>query len=332
MLQPPFFRPIPFRIVATGGYLPPKIVESVEIDSRTGQPPGWTERHTGVERRHMVEGEGTAALGAAALRDLFANDSTLPDALICASGTDQQPIPCNAALIAREMGWSGVPCFDVNATCLSFVVALQVSASMIASGLYRRIAIVCAEIASVGLNWNEPESAGLMGDGAAAVLVEAGNGESVLLASAMETWPEGAEATEIRGGGTRLPGYEYRANENRADYLFHMDGPTVFRLAAEKMVPFAARLVGTDRSRWDAIDWVIPHQASLPAMRHLRRRLGIPQGKLIETIQQQGNIIAASIPLALHEAIVSGRLQRGQTVLFLGTSAGFSIGGVVLRY
>lgn len=329
-------RPIPFRIVACGQFLPSRVVTAEEVDARLSVAPGWTERHTGVSRRHYVSTETSAQLGAAAVRDAMeplGGAFTMPDLLLGASGTPQQPIPCNAALIATELGWHGIPCFDVNATCLSFVVALQVASSMIAAGHAQRVMIVCAEVASKGLNWNQHEAAGLIGDGAAAVLIERDDsGQSTLLDAKMETWPEGVALTEIRGGGSRMPAMEHRPGENTDDYLFHMDGPAVFRLAAEKMGPFVDEFVGANADRWNGIDWVIPHQASLPAIRHLRRRLGIPAAKLIETIQHQGNVIAASMPLALNEAIQSGRLQRGQTVLFLGTSAGFSLGGALLRY
>jgi 3-oxoacyl-[acyl-carrier-protein] synthase-3 len=324
------------RIATTGRFLPARVVSSDEVDALTGMPSGWTQKHTGVVERRHVGTETAAQMGASALRDALERSpwgSREPDLLLSAGGTPHQPIPCTAALIAAEMGWHGAPCYDVNATCLGFVAALQVAGGLLATGTYRRIAIVCSEIASKGLNWKQPEAAGLMGDGAAAVLVERDErGDSALLHSRIETWPEGAAFTEIRGGGTRLPAREHVPGENTEDFLFHMDGPAVFRLAAEKMEPFVARFIGTASSRWDAVDWVVPHQASLPAVRHLRRRLGIPPGKLVVTIQTQGNVIAASMPLALHEAVCSGSLQRGQCVLLLGTSAGFSLGGVLLRY
>jgi 3-oxoacyl-[acyl-carrier-protein] synthase-3 len=236
-------------------------------------------------------------------------------------------------MVAGELGWREVACFDVNATCLSFVAALQVAAGMFAMGRYRRIAIVSTEIASKGLNWNQPEAAGLMGDGAAAAILEADpDGESALLRWAIKTWPEGAAYTEIRGGGSRIPSVAHRPGENSEDFLFHMDGPAVFRLAAEKIGRFVDGLIGTDAHRWDDIDWVVPHQPRVSGLRRLGRRLGIPREKMIQTVRTQGNVIAASIPLAMHEAITSGRLRRGQTVLLLGTSAGFSLGGAVLRY
>jgi len=328
---------LPVRVAGTGKYLPARVVTAEEIDVLAGKPAGWTMRHTGVRKRHFVEEETSAFLGAAALHDALTEaGGGRPDLLLSAGGTPQQPIPCTAAFIAREMGWSSLPCFDINATCLGFVPALETAALLIASGKHDRIAIVCAEIASRGLNWAQPEAAALMGDGATAVILTRaeteGPGSPALLAAAMETWPEGATLTEIRGGGTSLPAVRHDAGKNSADFLFHMDGPGVFRLAAERIGPFVAGMIGEAENRWDGIDLVIPHQGSLLAMRHLRQRLGIPAEKLIEIAADHGNLIAASLPLALHEAIRSGRLQRGQTAMLLGTSAGFSLGGALLRY
>jgi len=314
------------------------VVTADEVDILANRPKGWTLRHTGVVERRFVTRETSAFLGAAALHDALGPASpSLPDLLISAGGTPNQPIPSTASLIARELGWEGLPCFDVNATCLGFIPALEIAASFLATGKYERIAIVCAEIASKGLNWEQPEAAGLMGDGAAAVIVTGENVENIhpapaLLASGLETWPEGAALTEIRGGGTALPATRYLAGENDADFLFHMDGPGVFRLAAERIEAFVSGLIGGSPDRWDGIDLVIPHQGSLLAMRHLRQRIGVPSDKLIEIAQDHGNMIAASLPAALHEAILQGRLRRGQAALLLGTSAGFSLGGALLRF
>lgn len=336
MVPLPERRSVPLRVAATGRCLPLHAVSAAEIDDRTGVEPGWTMRKTGVATRYHVQGETATGMAAAAIRDALSRSAwadARPDLLIGASGTPHQPIPCGAALVSRELGWDAVPCFDVNATCLSFVAALQVAGGLIASGTHRRIAIASSEIASKGLNWKEPEAAALMGDGAAAVLLEADpTGASALVDTAMETWPEGAEFTEIRGGGSRLPSTAYRPGVNCEDFLFHMDGPAVFRMAAEKIDGFVTRILGKGRSRWEGVDWVVPHQASAPGLRRMARRLGIPREKMIVTVCDQGNVIAASIPLALHEAIASGRLRRGQTVLLLGTSAGFSLGAALLRY
>ncbi len=327
---------LPVRIEGTGKYLPARVVTASEVDKLVGAPDGWTLKHTGVSERRFVTDETSAFLGAEALRAaLNHTDGKVPDLLISAGGTPQQPIPCTAAFISKEMDWNGVTCFDINATCLGFLAALHIAVPLLASGRHQRIAIVCAEIASKGLNWAEPEAAALMGDGAAAVILSGAlndDGRPALIASALETWPEGANLTEIRGGGTFLPATLHEPGVNTADFQFHMDGPGVFRLASERMEAFVAAMIGNASDRWAAIDLVIPHQASPMALRHLRRRLGIPAEKLMEIGNDHGNIIAASLPMALHEAIRQDRLRRGQTALFLGTSAGFSLGAALLRY
>lgn len=329
---------LPMRIEGSGKCLPARVVTAAEMDGLVKRPDGWTLRHTGVAKRRFVTEETSPGLGAGALQNaLSAAGGGIPDLLLSAGATPHQPIPCNASLIAREMGWSGLPCIDVNATCLGFIAALEIAAAFLWSGKHQRIAIVCAEVASKGLNWDQPEAAALMGDGAAAVIVSRGRGDTplphpALVSSAIETWPEGATLTEVRGGGTSLHATRYEAGKNDADFLFHMDGPGVFRLAAQRIEAFVSGLIGNAADRWESIDLVIPHQGSLLAMRHLRQRLGIPSEKLIEIASDHGNVVAASLPLAMHEAITQGRLRRGQRALLLGTSAGFALGGALVRF
>jgi 3-oxoacyl-[acyl-carrier-protein] synthase III len=290
----PAFPHLPLRIAGVGKFLPPRIVSAEEIDKRAGMASGWTLKHTGVAQRHYVDGETASEMAAHALKEALAGVSGPVELLISAGGAPQQLIPCTAALVAKEMGWQAVPCMDVNATCLGFLAAMDVAAQFIATGRYQRIAIVCADIASKGLNWAQPEAAGLMGDGAAAVIVERSSAAqgSAVLAAKFETWPEGSRLTAIRGGGSALPAHQYDAAVNDAEFRFHMDGPGIFKLAATKIQPFVDSLLG--KYSWRDIDVVIPHQGSLTAMRLLRKRLRIPEEKLVETAQTTGNTISAA--------------------------------------
>ena len=314
------------RIAGTGMFLPPRTVTATEIDTILGVRQGWTQKHAGVAERHFVENETAAFMGAHALSNAVKGNP--PDLLISAGATPQQLIPCTASLIAAEMGWNEIPCFDINATCLGFLVALDTAACMLAINRYKRIAIVCSEIASKGLNWKEPEAAAILGDGAAAVIVEKGTSE--LFKSHFETWPEGAELTRIKGGGSAQPACHY-TKETHEDFLFHMDGPGIFRLASQKMESAVSKLIGSSPDRWSHIDAVIPHQASPLALRHMASRLKIPSEKLISIAKTCGNTIAASIPMTLHTAISTQQISRGSHILMIGTSAGFSIGGVRIQ-
>ncbi len=255
------------------------------------------------------------------------------DLILNASGTQQQPIPDGAALVQAELGLgeTGVTAFSVHGTCLSFVAALDVAATYVASGRYARVLIVTSEIGSVGLNPREPESATLIGDGAAAVIVgRAGDSEgSRVEALRFETYAHGAAHTEIRGGGTFLPpGHPASSAE---DFTFHMDGPKVLRLARAYAPGFLERLRPGLSSSLAGVDVVVPHQASLVGLR-LLSRFGWPDEAVVSTLAELGNCVAASIPLTLHHAVRTGRLRRGQRVLLVGTGAGFSIGGAVLTY
>lgn len=323
----------PIRILGTGEALPKRVVTSAEVEALCGVPLGWAERRAGVrERRWASNGETNASLGAAAARaalDAAAASPADVDLVINASGTAQQPIPDNAALIAAELGLSGVPAFSVHATCLSFLAALDVAADRVALGRARRVLIVSSDIGSVGLNFREPESACLMGDGAAAVLVGPSDGPSALHVSRFETYPEGARLTEIRGGGTwRTPSHP---EATPTDFLFHMAGLGVLKLARDVAPDFLERLSPGLSSGLTNVDLVVPHQASLAGLR-LMERFGWPRERVATTLETLGNVIAASIPLTLHRAITSGQLPRGSRALLVGTGAGFSIGGAILTY
>lgn len=326
------------KITGTGRYLPGGGVAAEEIDRRLGVEPGWVMRKTSVANRHFVGEETASQMGAQAARDALEvaglRFSDI-DCLVCASGTMQQPIPCTAALIQEELGEqeSGVPCFDVNATCLSFVTALDLMSYLIDAGRYRRILIVSTEIASKGLNWSDKESAALFGDGAAAAVVERSSEHesSRILHAEMTTHSGGAHHSEIRGGGSGLPASLYE-EDRAADYLFSMDGEGIFRQASRLLPDFMNRLLGGAGLTMSDFKLVVPHQGSVMAMRLLQRKLGISEEQMLYIAPHYGNVIAASIPLGLDMAVREGRLERGDKVLLVGTSAGLSLGGVALIY
>jgi 3-oxoacyl-[acyl-carrier-protein] synthase-3 len=328
---------LPVKILGTGIYLPKTVVTAADIDRRAGLAAGWTEKHSGVLTRHFVADETASFMGARAVENALANAGlTLADVdcLVCTSGTAEQPIPCTAALISEKLNApQNFPAFDINATCLSFVVGLDTMAHLVASGRYRCVVLVASEIASHGLNWNDPETCSILGDGAAAVVIRrSGDDEtSRVIAARMETVPRGAHLAEIRGGGSGRHAKDFTENI-RAEFLFHMDGKGIFKLASEILPGFAERLLAEARLNWADFKMVIPHQASLMALRLTQRRLNLPDEKFFIFAERVGNTIAASIPMGLHFALQAGRLQRGDKVLLLGTSAGFSVGGLALEF
>jgi 3-oxoacyl-[acyl-carrier-protein] synthase-3 len=326
------------RILGTGKYLPKRKITASDMDKLLGMPSGWVLKKTDVALRHFVQDETASYMGAQAAQTALA-DAGLSfadiDCLVCASGSMEQPIPCTAVLIQKAMGEqaSGVPAFDINSTCLSFLTALDVMSCLVDIERYRRILIVSTEVASNALNWQDKESAALFGDGAAAVVIgksEAGESSQVICAS-MKTYSQGAHLSEVRGGGTRYHPREYTPlTEN--EFLFNMDGSAIFKMASKLLPDFVADLLKMASSSIADISLVIPHQGSAMAMRLLQRKLGISDEQLIYITPDHGNTIAAAIPMGLHEAIRQQRMKRGDRILLLGTSAGLSLGGLVLDY
>jgi 3-oxoacyl-[acyl-carrier-protein] synthase III len=325
-------------MLGIGTYLPQNIVSAEEINRRAGLSPGWTETHSGVLTRHFVADETASWMGARAVERALA-DAGLAlhevDCIVCTSGTMEQPIPCTAALIQEQLGAAarGIPSFDINSTCLSFLTGLDTLSYLVAAGRYQHVVLVASEIASLGLDWEDPESCSILGDGAAAVVIGQPDEQesSRILTARMETYAAGAHLAEIRGGGSALHGRHY-TEATRDNYLFHMEGKAVFRMASEILPAFIERLFTPAKLAWADFDLVIPHQASLAALQLTRRRLGIPEERFLMHAEKVGNTIAASIPMGLFFAREQNRLHRGDRILLLGTSAGFSVGAVALEF
>jgi 3-oxoacyl-[acyl-carrier-protein] synthase-3 len=323
--------------LGTGIYLPKNIVTAEEIDRRAELAPGWTKTHSGVLARRFVGGETASYMGAQAVKDALANAGLSladVDCLVCTSGTMQQPIPCTAALIKEQLGATGdFPAFDMNATCLSFLAGLDTMSYLVAAGRYQCVVLVASEIASRGLNWSDAETCSILGDGASAIVMRRSDEaeSSQLITARIETFPIGAHHAEIKGGGSGLPAGQHNI-ANQSNYLFHMNGRALFRLASDVLPGFVRRLLSPENLGWPDFKLVIPHQASVSALRLTRKRLGIPIEKFYSHAAQVGNTIAASIPMGLHFALNENRLQRGDKCLLIGTSAGFSVGGVALVF
>ena len=302
------------------------------------KPDGWTAANFSIESRAVACAEETSSsLGAAVAEQALtaagwqAGDL---DVIVTACGVMEQPIPGTATLIQRRLGLgaSGIPAFDVNATCLSFLLALDVVGMGLAVGRWRKALIVSVDIASAALNFDDPESSVIFGDGAAAVCVQAVDGPSEVLAFRLETYGDGAELCQLEAGGTRL-----RPHDNLDEFLAHshfkMDGPGVFMATARRFPSFVTRLLEGCALSQDDIDLIIPHQASAAALKHLRRVFRkTPPERVVDIFADHGNQIAASLPSALHAAISDGRLKRGDVALLVGTAAGVSLGGAVIRY
>src|SRR5580658_124980 len=328
---------ISLEILGTGECVPSRRVHSEELDLQMGKPLGWTLKHTGVESRAFTaDGEDVVSMGAMAAKQALKNadiEARDLDAIIAVGSVPAQPIPCTAAFLQRALGLStsGIAAFDINATCLGFLAALDLVAQSIATGRYRSVLIVASERPSVGLDWKDAGTAGLFGDGAGAIVVGATRRPgAALLATHFQTFSDGVEFCQMRSGGTNIHP-RLQPDEFLAGTVFEMRGRQVYRQAAERLPSFLNTLF--DRAgvtSHDVVTWV-PHQASGHALTHIQNVLGISDERLIWTLPTHGNQVAASLPVALHHAFISNRAPPGAIIAVVGTGAGLSIGGAVLR-
>lgn len=328
---------LPVKIAGLGSYLPERIVTNAELEASLGIAPGWIYERTGIRERRYNIGETAVFQAAHAVREALAHAGLTVadvDCFVGASSGGQQLIPCNAALLQSELGAAdGYSfCFDINATCLSFPVALSTVAPLIVSGAYRCAVVFSTEIASRSLNSAQKESAVLFGDGAAAaVIIRTPTGESSAIhLSRFTTHGSGAKHTRFLGAGSL-----HHPNDpatTPAMNQFDMNGVAVFLQAARTM-PLFLRAFLTDLGATPGdFAHVVPHQASGHGLDLLHTRLGFCPAQVVRNIEWRGNTVAASLPLAWSEAVHAGRVRRGDSCLLLGTGAGLTLGAVALTY
>ncbi len=325
-----------FGIDGSAIALPKRSVPSVEVDVLCGQTEGTTQAQYKIANRHWAAIDETSSLLAAkaahAAIDEAGWDPSTIDAIIGACGVMEQPIPGTAALVQRRLGLgdSGTPAFDINATCLSFLMAFDRALAGFALGEWRRVLVFSADIASAALDFSNAEASVIFGDGAAAFALSS-DGPHERIAHSFKTFSDAADACRLEAGGTRL-----RPHVDLEDFLarskFQMDGKAVFKATASRFPLFIDALLEHAGIHAEDLSVIVPHQASAAALEHLKRALPGGHGKTVDIFADHGNQIATSMPHALHVARKTGRCAPGTLGLLIGTSAGVSLGGAVVRW
>ncbi len=317
------------QIVGAGMAVPPDVETADDLARKINTTTSWIIEHTGVSRRHVAApGADIAVLGAEACQ-IALDGRAPPDLIINASGAPRQTLPDSSVFLQRMLNLEGIACFSIHASCMSFLHALHAANAFLVSGNYRRILISSADMATRARNWKEPESAALLGDGAAAVVVEHVDGPPGLLDWRMATWPSGAELTEIRGGGVHR--HPNDPDTRREDNMFHMEGKATYRFVRPHFLAMLKELLTANRLAPSDIDLVVPHQPSAGGL-SLLQRVGFSSERVVNILPEYGNCCAASLPMALVSAIDQGRLSQGATVLLMGTGAGISVGLTLVRW
>ena len=320
------------RIAGTGSFLPPDRVTNDDLVARLAgdgidTSDQWIVERTGIHARHFAAPEVACSDLAveAARRALDAADCDVAtiDLIIVATSTPDMVFPSAACIVQQKLGVHGCAAFDVQAVCSGFVYALTVADSMIRTGAATKALVIGAEVFSRILDFKDRTTCVLFGDGAGAVVLQASDRPGLL---ASELHADGRHVDLLCVPGTVSGGAVL------GDPVLKMDGPGVFKLAVnvlEKVATSVLAKAGRDAS---SIDWLIPHQANIRIMQGTARKLKLPLEKLIVTVDEHGNTSAASIPLALDEAVRSGKVTRGDTLMLEGVGGGFTWGAVLLEY
>jgi len=316
------------RVIGTGGCLPGAPVSNDDLAARgIATSDEWIVSRTGIRSRHLAEpGANSSDLGLIAARralEMAGVAAADLDLIIVATSTPDFIFPSTACLIQGRLGNKGAAAFDVQAVCSGFVYALGIAEKFIASGSHKRALVIGAEVFSRILDWNDRGTCVLFGDGAGAVVLEAAERPGIL-ATALH-------ADGSQSGILNVPG-QIHGGQVTGDPFLRMDGQAVFKLAVRVLAEVAEEVCAAAAMPTAAVDWLIPHQANIRIIDATGKKLGIARERVIVTVDRHGNTSAASVPLALDEAVRDGRIRRGQRVLLEGVGGGFTWGAALLEF
>jgi 3-oxoacyl-[acyl-carrier-protein] synthase-3 len=315
------------RIIGTGGYLPAKVLANRDLEKMVNTTDEWIYTRTGIRQRHVAaDEEKTSDLALQASRKALAASGVAPkdlDLIIVATTTPDMVFPSTACLLQAKLGVRNCPAFDVQAVCSGFIYGLTTADQFMRSGNYRNILVVGAEIYSRILDWSDRGTCILFGDGAGAVVLRRDNAPGIL---SSHLHADGSYANLLSVPGTVCGGKVI------GKPLLQMDGGGVFKFAVKALDEIVDESLAANRMQKTDIDWLVPHQANIRIIQATAKKLGMSMEKVVVTVDRHANTSAASIPLALDEAVRDGRIRSGQHVLMEGVGGGFTWGAVLVKW
>ena len=322
------------RIISTGMFLPEKVVTNHDLEKLTDTTDEWVTKRTGIKERHFAEeGVGSSDLGIEAARQALDEAGVTGgdlDAIICCTVTPDQVSPCVANLIQAHFSANAAASFDINSACSGFIYGLAIADAFIRANMFKTILLVGAETSSRLVNWDYRDTAVLFADGAGAVVLKADDGDAGVLYTHLGADGSGGDILGLSQGGFR-----YRQTPERlAENPFHisMNGRELYKRAVVTFESEIRNALEQTGLTVDDIDLFVPHQANARIIEAARERVGLDPDKVVLNIDHTGNTIAASIPMALHEARQAGRVKPGDLILMAAFGAGLSWGAAVVRW
>jgi len=318
------------RITGTGGFLPEKVLTNHDLEEMVDTSDEWIVDRTGIRKRHIAaDDETTCDLAEQAARRAMSaagKDAHDIDLVIVATTTPDQVFPSTACLLQQRLGIHGCAAFDVQAVCTGFVYALGIADKFVRTGSARCALIVGAETLSRIVDWTDRDTCVLFGDGAGAVIVEASSEPGIISSHLHADGKYGSLLQVPAGVSSGL------AQLTETGAFIEMRGNEVFKMAVTTLGRIVDETLDHNGMNKSDIDWLIPHQANIRIIKATARKLRMPMDHVVVTVDEHGNTSAASVPLALDEAVRSGRIKRGETLLMEAFGGGFTWGSVLLKY
>ena len=322
------------KITGVAGYLPPKVMTNADFEKILDTSDEWIRTRTGIRERHIVEpGKATSDMATEAAKKLLAQTNTDPaeiDLIVLASVTPDMFFPATACLVQERIGAKNAWGFDLSAACSGFAYALTVGAQFVGAGTHKKALVIGSDSMSRILDYKDRATCILFGDGAGAVLLEPAKDGEGILDFQHDIDGSGGAYLYMPGGGSLNPSTHETVEKNM--HVVHQDGSQVFKYAVRRMAEMAADLLERNGFKGDDLALVVPHQANLRIIRAMQERLGVDDSKVMVNIDRYGNTTAGTIPLGMWDAIAQGKLKKGDLVLLAAVGAGYTTGGVLLRW
>ena len=318
------------RIIGTGAYLPERVLTNADLEGMIDTSDEWIVARTGVRKRHIAaEGESTCDLAERAARlaieaaGIAVSDL---DLIVLATTTPDRIFPSTACLLQGRLGMSRGAAFDIQAVCTGFIYALDIADKFIKCGTAQRALVVGAETFSRIIDWTDRSTCVLFGDGAGAVVIEAGKDPGVL-SSHLHSDGRFERLLHVPAGVSQ--GFQHLAN---GEAYVKMQGAEVFKAAVKALDQIVDEALEANNLRPADIDWLVPHQANARIIVATAKKLRLPLSRVVMTVDEHANTSAASVPLALDTAVRDGRIKRGETLLLEAFGGGFTWGATLLKY
>lgn len=322
------------KITGVAGYVPPRVLTNADLEKMVETNDEWIRTRTGIRERHVTEkGVASSDLATAAAKELLAQTNTDPgdiDLIVLASVTPDMFFPATACLVQDRIGAKRAWGFDLSAACSGFAYALTVGAQFVGSGTHKKVLVIGSDAMSKILDYKDRATCVLFGDGAGAVLLESSRDGEGIIDFLHDVDGSGGTYLYMPGGGSLNPSSHDTVEKNM--HVVHQDGSQVFKYAVRRMAELATCLLERNGFTSKDLALVVPHQANLRIIRAMQERLGVDDSKVMVNIDRYGNTTAGTIPLGLRDAVTEGRLKKGDLVLLAAVGAGYTTGGVLMRW